>query len=174
MKKIFGLLLVCTALIGVLFPWAKAEGAEGADRRKLRISATVNAEAGFTNILLEQGNYKELSFLNLENVTIDLDGNAMKLEDALREGRITPDTLAWENVEELQNGSVWAPPANGPLTMEGTTQLSFDFEDPFGSLSAGEYMLTMEIVDHYDASEVHPLMHNYRDTQWYSIEFTIQ
>lgn len=323
MKKILGLTLVCAALIGVLFPGAKAEGAEEVDQRHLRISATVDAEAGFTNIPLEQGNYKELSLLNLENVTIDLDGNAMKLGDALREGRITPDqlvvwarldaceglcnevaksknglteftyrypqfgytlrsiydlfeapngrqyliadvliyaastepryhlpvgdedviiyatadephyllpedeqtgypidyedwgltfeisevdrtgiaivckhsggqqlgtlevqtqwlerknpdTLAWENAEELLNGSAWAPPANGPLTMGGTTQLFFDFVEPFGSLAAGDYILTVEIVDHYDESEVHPLMRNYRDIQWYSIGFTIK
>ncbi len=302
MKKILGMLLICAALMGVLFPGTKTE-AEEANQRHLRISATVNADAGFTNIPLEQGNYKELSLLNLENVTIDLDGDVMKLEDALREGRVTPeqlvawarldaseglcnevaksknglteftyrypefgytlrsiydlfeapngrqyliadmtifaastepryslpvdeqtgrtidfedwgltfeisevgstglritctqsggqqlgtlevqtqwlerknpDTLAWENVEEAQTSTAWAPPANGPLTMGGTSSLFFDFDEPFGSLPAGDYILTVEIVDHYNESEVHPLMRNYRDTQWYSIDFTIK
>lgn len=300
MKKIFAMLLICTALMGVLFPGARAEEA---DQRHLRISATVNADAGFTNIPLEQGNYKELSLLNLENVTIDLDGAVMTLEDALREGRVTaeqlvawarldasqglcnevaksknglteftyrypkygytlrsvydlfeapngrqyliadvsiyaastepryrlpadeqtgypidyedwgltfeisqvdrtgltiactqsggqqlgtlevqaqwlerknPDTLAWENVEEAQTGTPWAPPANGLLTMGGTSSLFFDFAGPFGSLPAGDYMLTVEIADHYDEAEVHPLTRNYRDIQWYCIEFTIE
>lgn len=302
MRKIFAMMLLCAALMGVLFPGARAEGSE-ADQRHLRISATVNADAGFTNIPLEQGNYKELSLLNLENVTINLDGAALTLEDALREGRVTPeqlvawarmdaseglcsevaksknglteftyrypkfgytlrsiydlfqapngrqyliadvtiyaastepryslpvdeqtgctidfedwgldfeisqvdrtgltiactqsggqqlgtlevqtqrlerknpDTLAWENVEETQTDTTWAPPANGPLTMGGTSSLFFDFAEPFGSLPAGEYRLTVEIADHYDASEVHPLMRNYRDTQWYQIEFSIE
>lgn len=323
MKKIFAMMLVCAALMGGLFPGAKAEGSEEADQRHLRISATVNADAGFTNIPLEQGNYKELSLLNLENVTIDLDGTVMTLEDALREGRVTaeqlvawarldasqglcnevaksknglteftyrypkygytlrsvydlfeapngrqyliadvsiyaastepryrlpvededviiyttadephyllpvdeqtgypidyedwgltfeisqvsgtgltiactqsggqqlgtlevqtqwlerknPDTLAWENVEEAQTGTPWAPPANGLLTMGGTSSLFFDFAGPFGSLPAGDYMLTVEIADHYDEAEVHPLTRNYRDIQWYCIEFTIE
>lgn len=302
MKKTFGILLVCAALMGVLFPGARAEGSE-ADQRHLRISATVNADAGFTNIPLEQGNYKELSLLNLENVTIDLDGAALTLEDALREGRVTPeqlvawarldaseglcnevaksknglteftyrypkfgytlrsiydlfeapngrqyliadvtiyaastepryslpvdeqtgctidfedwglsfeiskvdrtgliiactqsggqqlgtlevqtqwlerknpDTLAWENVEEAQTDTTWTPPANGPLTMGGTSSLFFDFAEPFGSLPAGDYRLTVEIADHYNEAEVHPLMRNYRDVQWYTIEFTIE
>lgn len=322
MKKTFGILLVCAVLMGGLFPGAKAEGSEG-DQRHLRISATVNADAGFTSIPLEQGNYKELSLLNLENVTIDLDGAALTLEDALREGRVTPeqlvawarldaseglcnevaksknnlteftyrypkfgytlrsiydlfeapnggqyliadviiyaasdeprhrlpmededviiyttadephyllpvdeqtgypidyedwgltfevskadstgltvtctqsggqqlgtlevqtqwlerknpDTLAWENVEETQTDTTWTPPANGPLTMGGTSSLFFDFAEPFGSLPAGEYRLTVEIADHYNEAEVHPLMRNYRDVQWYTIEFTIE
>lgn len=302
MRKVFAMMLLCAALMGVLFPGARAEGSE-ADQRHLRISATVNADAGFTNIPLEQGNYKELSLLNLENVTIDLDGAALTLEDALREGRVTPeqlvawarldasqglcnevaksknslteftyrypkygytlrsiydlfeapngrqyliadvtiyaastepryslpvdeqtgctidyedwgldfeisqvdrtgltiactqsggqqlgtlevqtqwlerknpDTLAWENVEEAQTGTAWAPPANGPLTMGGTSSLFFDFAEPFGSLPAGDYRLTVEIADHYNEAEVHPLMRNYRDVQWYTIEFTIE
>lgn len=302
MRKIFAMMLLCAALMGVLFPGARAEGSE-ADQRHLRISATVNADAGFTKIPLEQGNYRELSLLNLENVTIDLDGAALTLEDALREGRVTPeqlvawarldaseglcnevaksknslteftyrypkfgytlrsiydlfeapngrqyliadvtiyaastepryslpvdeqtgctidfedwgldfeisqvdrtgltiactqsggqqlgtlevqtqrlerknpDTLAWENVEEAQTGTPWAPPANGLLTMGGTSSLFFDFAGPFGSLPAGDYMLTVEIADHYNEAEVHPLMRNYRDVQWYTIEFTIE
>lgn len=302
MRKVFAMMLLCAALMGVLFPGARAEGSE-ADQRHLRISATVNADAGFTNIPLEQGNYKELSLLNLENVTIDLDGAALTLEDALREGRVTPeqlvawarldaseglcnevaksknglteftyrypkfgytlrsiydlfeapngrqyliadvtiyaastepryslpvdeqtgctidfedwgldfeisevdrtgltiactqsggqqlgtlevqtqwlerkspDTLAWENVEETQTDTAWTPPANGPLTMGGTSSLFFDFDEPFGSLPAGDYRLTVEIADHYNEAEVHPLMHNYRDVQWYTIEFTIE
>lgn len=302
MKKIFAMLLICAALMGVLFPGARAEGSE-ADQRHLRISATVNADAGFINIPLEQGNYKELSLLNLENVTIDLDGTTLTLEDALREGRVTaeqlvawarldasqglcsevaksknslteftyrypkfgytlrsiydlfeapngrqyliadvsiyaastepryslpadeqtgctidfedwgldfeisevgstglrvictqsggqqlgtlevesywlgrkaPDALGWENVEEAQTDSAWAPPANGLLTMGGTSSLFFDFAGPFGSLPAGDYMLTVEIADHYDEAEVHPLTRNYRDIQWYCIEFTIE
>lgn len=302
MRKVFAMMLLCAALMGVLFPGARAEGSEG-DQRHLRISATVNADAGFTSIPLEQGNYKELSLLNLENVTIDLDGAALTLEDALREGRVTPeqlvawarldaseglcnevakskngltefayrypkfgytlrsiydlfqapngrqyliadvliyaastepryrlpvdeqtgctidyedwglnfeisqvdrtgltiactqsggqqlgtlevqtqwlerknpDTLAWENVEEAQTDTTWTPPANGPLTMGGTSSLFFDFAEPFGSLPAGDYRLTVEIADHYNEAEVHPLMRNYRDVQWYTIEFTIE
>lgn len=88
--------------------------------------------------------------------------------------RKSPDTLAWENVEEAQTGTPWAPPANGLLTMGGTSSLFFDFAAPFGSLPAGDYMLTVEIADHYDEAEVHPLTRNYRDIQWYCIEFTIE
>lgn len=99
MKKIFAMMLICAALMGALFPGIKTEGSE-ADQRHLRISATVNADAGFTNIPLEQGNYKELTLLNLENVTIDLDGDVMKLEDALREGRVTAEQLvAWARLD---------------------------------------------------------------------------
>lgn len=302
MKKVFGILLVFIMMMGVLFPGTKTE-AEEADQRHLRISATVNADAGFTNIPLEQGNCKELSLLNLENVTIDLDGDVMTLEDALREGRVTaeqlvawarldaseglcnevaksknslteftyrypkfgytlrsiydlfeapngrqyliadvsiyaastepryslpvdeqtgctidfedwgldfeisevgstglrvtctqsggqqlgtlevesywlgrkaPDALGWENVEERQTDNAWTFSANVPLTMGGTSSLFFDFAEPFGALLAGDYILTVEIVDHYDESQVHPLMRNYRDTQWYSIDFTIK
>ncbi len=301
MKKVFGILLVFIMMMGVLFPGAMAEAAEETDQRHLRIYATVNADAGFTSIPLDQGNYKELSLLNLENVTIDLDGAALTLEDALREGRVTPeqlvtwarldageglcsevaksknglteftyrypefgytlrsiydlfeapngrqyliadvtiyaastepryslpadegrpidfedwgldfeisevgstglrvtctqsggqqlgtlevesywlgrkapDALGWENVEERQTDSAWTFSVNGPLTMGGTSSLFFDFAEPFGALLAGDYILTVEIVDHYDESQVHPLMRNYRDTQWYQIEFAIE
>ncbi len=306
MKKIIGIMLICV-LLGSIKNTAAAEDAIPAEWN-LRISFTPAYHAGFTTIPLEQGNFKNIAYLDVENVTIDIDGTGMRLEDALREGYVSvddlisdarqdaslglcheeaksknglteftyhygefnlryiydlyetpkdgqrliadfliyearsephflpvdektqdfidyedwgldfeisrldssgitiqcsqsggqqigklnagvpvlsrkdPDTLALEQVQPLTEegqpvpftgNKHWEPAPDGFLTMGGTKELSYDFARLYGQLPAGDYVLSLQIVDLYDEGEVHPLMRNYHDEQWYDIEFTI-
>ncbi len=310
MKKIIGIFLICI-LLGSIKNTAAAQAAipEELAERNLRISFTPAYHSGFTTIPLEQGNFKSIAYLDIENVTIDIDGTSMKLEDALREGytsvdeliadarqdasqglcheaaesknglteftyhygeftlryiydlyetpngrqrlitdfliyearsephflpldeqtgdfidyedwglrfeisrldpsgitiqcsqsggqqigelnagvpvlsRKDPNTLALEQVQPLTEegqpvpftgNKHWEPDPEGFLTMGGTKKLSFDFGQLYGKLPAGDYVLSLQIVDLYDEEDVHPLMRNYHDEQWYHIEFTIE
>lgn len=254
MKKIIGLVLVCIALIGAFFqhlgaaestaPVAEATIPEESNEWNLRLSMTSDVGAGFTTIPLEQGNYKEVSYLDVSNVTIDIDGTRMKLEEALLGGHITPDEMIacarkdasmgfCREVAKPKNGLTEFTYRYGEFTIhyvydlyecpDGRRQLLTDFliydarsephfhpTDPetgehidyedwglsfeisevgpsgitvsfsqsggqqIGELPAGDYRIDLQIVDCYNEEEVHPLMRNYRDDQWYSIEFTIE
>lgn len=74
-------------------PVADATLPEESTDRNLRISITSRVNAGFTTIPLEQGNYKSIQYLGVDNVTIDIDGAAMQLEDALQNGYISVDEM---------------------------------------------------------------------------------
>lgn len=321
MKKMIGVVLICALLIGAFFqylgaaestaPVAEATAPEASNEWNLRLSMTSDVGAGFTTIPLEQGNYKKVSYLDVSDVTIDIDGTGMKLEDALLGGYITPDemiacarkdasmgfcrevaksknglteftyrygeftilhvydlyecpdgrqqlltdfliydarslpgfyptdpetgepidyedwglsleisevdssgitisfsqsggqqmgelnvgthvlyrkddasTFGLESVEPLNEegqpilfmglgDKSWEPDPNRFLTMGGTKELSYNFTRLYGELPAGDYEIVLQIVDCYNEEEVHPLMRNYRDDQWYDIEFTI-
>jgi len=308
MKKIIGVILICLLLGAVNTAAAQAAIPEEPAQRNLRISFTPAYHSGFTTIPLEQGNFRSIAYLDVENVTIDIDGTVMKLEDALREGRTSveeliadarqdasqglcheaavsknglteftyhygefnlryiydlyetpdggqhliadfliyearsepqflpvdantgdfidyedwgldfeisridfsgititcrqsggqqlgalnaggvilskkdPNTQALEQVQPLTEEAQpipyagsrhWDPNPEGCLTMGGTKELSFDFAGLYGQLPTGDYVLSLQIVDLYDEEDVHPLMRNYHDEQWYDIEFTI-
>ena len=59
------------------------------------------------------------------------------------------------------------------IHMDGVTELSFDFEKIYGALPAGDYELTLQIADRYEKDTLPALARKYHDTQWYSVEFTI-
>lgn len=321
MKKMIVCALICFLLIAMFFIGKSVGSMESADPaieatlpvestdRNLRISVTPRTNAGFTAIPLEQGNYKNIQYLGVENVIIDIDGIAMRLEDALQNGHISvdemiayarqdaalglcretaksenglteftfrypefrlryiydlyetpnngkrlitdfliygpgneprflpadgetgepidyedwglrfeissldlsgitikcsqsggqqmgklniggvmllrkdPNTLALERVQPLtEEGEIvpftgiqqWSPDPDGFLTMGGTKEVSFDFLRLFGKLTAGDYVISLQIVDWYEEEEVPPLMRNFHDEQWYDIEFTIE
>lgn len=94
-----------------------------------------------------------------------------------------PNTLALERVQPLTGeGEIipftgikqWSQDPDGFLTMGGTREMSFDFLQLFGQLTAGDYVISLQIVDCYDEEKVPPLMRNFHDEQWYDIEFTIE
>lgn len=58
-----------------------------------------------------------------------------------------------------------------PILSNDTTIISFDWTD---DLSSGSYELDLLIHDIYDEEDVHPLMANYRDSQFYFIPFEIE
>lgn len=60
------------------------------------------------------------------------------------------------------------------ISTNGTTEISIDWTDSFGSLTAGQYLLYLSVEDDYDKSSVHPLMKNYYDSQDYFVEFNIE
>lgn len=105
MKRVIGIVLICVLLIGVFFagqrigsmdssaPETEATIPEEPSERNLRISVTDDLDGGYTTIPLEQGNYKDITYLRVTNVTIDISGTIMKLEDALQEGYISVDEL---------------------------------------------------------------------------------
>ena len=73
----------------------------------------------------------------------------------------------------FSGGKNWKPNPDDFLTMGGTRELSFDLQKLFGVLPHGEYELGLHIVDCYNQEDVHSLMHNYYDKQWYAIKFAI-
>lgn len=321
MKKVIPCVLICIFLICVFFLGKSLGSAENTTagievaipeesaEQSLRISANIDKNEGFKVISLEQGNYQEISYLNLINVSIEIDGTTMQLEDALLEGFTSVDELIaharkdaanglcgessksengltefkyhypeftiryiydlyetpdgrqhliadfliygvgsdpqfmhaadeqtgrpidyedWgldfeikhltsssitiqcsqsggqqigklnaggivlyrknPNTDELEyvdplseegnnavfaGGKNWEPNPDDFLTMGGTKELSFNLQQLYGLLTDGEYELGLHIVDWYNKEDVHSLMRNYYDTQWYAIEFTI-
>lgn len=320
MKKLTGIVLICVLLISVFFAGKRLGSMEGTApvaegipeapaERNLRISVTPDHNAGFTAIPLEQSNYRSIAYLAVNDVTIEIDGTAMKLEDALLEGYISvdemiayarkdagmgfcregaasknglteftyrygdfnlryiydlyetpdgkqhlitdfliydsrsephflpvdeqtgepidyedwglrfeisklgpsgitikcsqsggqqigalhvgafmlskkdPNALGLEQVQPLtEEGEIvpftgneqWNSDPDGFLTMGGTKELSFDLTQLYGQLPAGDYVLSLQIVDLYDEEEVSPLLRNYYDEQWYDMEFAIE
>lgn len=59
------------------------------------------------------------------------------------------------------------------ILSNGSTEVTLDWSETYGSLSCGDYTLTLDVCDVYDPSELHPLMKNFTDTQSYNITFTI-
>ena len=98
--------------------------------------------------------------------------------------RKNPDTQDWERVEPL-DASIGAdiykayseitPKPEDDLAMGGAKELTYDLEAMFGRLTAGEYEISLKIVDCYDEADVPPLSRNFYDVQWYTVkEFTVE
>ena len=315
MKKAIGILLVCLLVLSAFFLGRSLGSGEtaaedGLSKRNLRLSATTDRNEPDKVIPLEQGNFPEAHYWSVKDVTVQLDGTRMPLEDALCEGLVTvddviasaredaavgrckessqsknglavfryhypafnlqslydiyetpdgwrhritdfsvygigrdpgysigwdeetgdpidyedwgltftvtqlspsgvtlecaqsggqqfgrlnvaglmlsrknPDTQDWERVEPL-DASIGAdiykayseitPKPEDDLAMGGTKELTYDLEAMFGRLTAGEYEISLKIVDCYDEADVPPLSRNFYDVQWYAVgEFTV-
>lgn len=59
------------------------------------------------------------------------------------------------------------------LKADDVTEFTFDWSEPYGQVSSGEYELVLWIKDIYDESQKHPLMRNFYDTQIYTVRFTV-
>lgn len=316
MKKAIGILLVCLLVLSAFFLGRSLGSGEtaaedGLSKRNLRLSATTDRNEPDKVIPLEQGNFPEAHYWSVKDVTVQLDGTRMPLEDALREGLVTvddviasaredaavgrckessqsknglavfryhypafnlqslydiyetpdgwrhritdfsvygigrdpgyfigwdeetgdpidyedwgltftvtqlspsgvtlecaqsggqqfgrlnvaglmlsrknPDTQDWERVEPL-DASIGAniykayseitPKPEDDLAMGGTKEITYDLEAMFGRLTAGEYKISLKIVDCYDEADVPPLSRNFYDVQWYTVgEFTVE
>ena len=315
MKKAIGILLVCLLVLSAFFLGRSLGSGEtaaedGLSKRNLRLSATTDRNEPDKVIPLAQGNFPEAHYWSVKDVTVQLDGTRMPLEDALCEGLVTvddviasaredaasgrckessqsknglavfryhypafnlqslydiyeppdgwrhritdfsvygigrdpgysigwdeetgdpidyedwgltftvtqlspygvtlecaqsggqqfgrlnvaglmlsrknPDTQDWERVEPL-DASIGAdiykaysevtPKPEDDLAMGGTKELTYDLEAMFGRLTAGEYEISLKIVDCYDEADVPPLSRNFYDVQWYTVkEFTV-
>ena len=94
-----------------------------------------------------------------------------------------PQTQDWDPLEPLDESvnrelfvslSHWTPKSENFLNMGGTKELTYDLEAMFGRLTAGEYKISLKIVDCYDEADVPPLSRNFYDVQWYTVkEFTV-
>lgn len=98
MEKRIAAAAICALLIGMLtlggpVHAAKTGGQDASAEGALRISATVNTSAEPVTIPLTQGNYEEFYYHELTDVTIEIDGTAMPLEDALQGGYITVEEI---------------------------------------------------------------------------------
>lgn len=315
MKKAIGILLVCLLVLSAFFLGKSLGSAEtaaedGLSKRNLRLSATTDRNEPDKVIPLAQGNFPEAHYWSVKDVTVQLDGTRMPLEDALCEGLVTvddviasaredaavgrckessqsknglavfryhypafnlqslydiyetpdgwrhritdfsvygigrdpgysigwdeetgdpidyedwgltftvtqlspsgvtlecaqsggqqfgrlnvaglmlsrknPDTQDWERVEPLDAStsadiykaySEITPKPEDDLAMGGTKELTYDLEAMFGRLTAGEYEISLKIVDCYDEADVPPLSRNFYDVQWYTVkEFTV-
>lgn len=63
--------------------------------------------------------------------------------------------------------------AEAPLAMNGTCENTIDWTDVYGELPAGNYILRLGVRDFYDEEQMHPLMKNFYDHQYYDFPFTI-
>lgn len=75
--------------------------------QRLRISASADANSTFTRILQEDlgGNSAEdITYHQLTNVTIEIDGTPVKLEEAIRDGFITTSEITAYAQLDAQNG----------------------------------------------------------------------
>lgn len=97
-----GLLLICVFFLGKSLGSIESVASlknnavsEERTEQNFRISFIPNydVDAGFTTIPLERGNYQDVTYLGMDNVTIDIDGTNMNLEDALLKGYISVDEL---------------------------------------------------------------------------------
>lgn len=66
-----------------------------------------------------------------------------------------------------------SPLCDVPLNMGGETTFTLDWTEAYGELPPGKYRVTLNILDHFDESQVHPLMQDFHDWQFYDVEFTI-
>lgn len=55
----------------------------------------------------------------------------------------------------------------------GTSQCTLDWSDLCGELSMGEYLISVEVYDFFDESQVHPLMQDFHRSQYYGVHFEI-
>lgn len=315
MKKAIGILLVCLLVLSAFFLGRSLGPAEtvpedGLSARNLRLSATTDRNEPDKVIPLEQGAFEKVYYWSVKDVTVQLEGTPMTLEEALRKGLVTvddviasaredaasgrckesstsknglavfryhypafnlqsvydiyetpdgwrhkitdfsvygigrdpgysigwdeetgdpidyedwgltftvtqlsasgvtlecaqsggqqfgklnvagillsrknPDTQEWDRAEPLDEGasadiykaySEITPKPENDLAMGGTKVLTYDFEALFGPLDAGEYEVSLKIVDCYDEADVPPLSRNFYDIQWYTVgEFTV-
>lgn len=99
MKRILGVVLACLLLVGVfvggIFLGYFGRITRGAKQpgRNLLISVTDDWKGGFTTHTLEHGKYRQIKWLNLDNVTIQIDGVNRKLEDAIQAGYTSVDQI---------------------------------------------------------------------------------
>lgn len=75
--------------------------------------------------------------------------------------QISPEKLIYESYQET------------PIQANGETQVLLDCSNYINKLTGGDYKLRLIIRDKYDATQVHPLMKNFEDSQYHFIDFTL-
>lgn len=87
--------------------------------------------------------------------------------------------LALLDKQDSQDGQIEPILENGEaalsteITMNGTTDIPISFEEIYGTLSPGDYTLTLQIADRYSKDALSPMIRKFHDTQWYTVEFTV-
>ena len=93
MKKTFVPILLCFLLVCVFSFRGGLMTAEATvpEQASLRIAVTPEYGSGYTKIPLPQSKFKEVTLLDIADITIDIDGTTRKLADALQDGSVTVD-----------------------------------------------------------------------------------
>lgn len=71
------------------------------------------------------------------------------------------------------DASAVSPTCDTDLNRNADTTIALDWTDVYGQLPGGTYQLTLNIIDHFEEADVHPLMQNNHDWQQYTIDFSI-
>jgi len=109
MKKVIGVLLVCLLVLSAFFLGkslgpAKKAAEDGLSVRNLRLSATTDRNEPDKVIPLEQGAFPEVHYWSVKDVTVELDGTRMELEEALGKGLVTVDDVIASAREDAASG----------------------------------------------------------------------
>ena len=109
MKKAIGILLVCLLVLSAFFLGRSLGSGEtaaedGLSKRNLRLSATTDRNEPDKVIPLAQGNFPEAHYWSVKDVTVQLDGTRVPLEDALCEGLVTVDDVIASAREDAAGG----------------------------------------------------------------------
>lgn len=59
------------------------------------------------------------------------------------------------------------------IEQDAVSQFTIDWTDTYGSIPSGEYIMRLHIDDVFEESQVHPLMDDFFDIQYYDFSFTI-
>ena len=65
------------------------------------------------------------------------------------------------------------PAANVTLNMSGETTFTLDWTEEYGQLPSGSYWINLSIIDQFEKDQVHPLMQDYHDWQYYTVNIQI-
>ena len=71
------------------------------------------------------------------------------------------------------DGVMESPRCEVPLNMGGETTFTLDWTEEYGPLPSGEYRVSLNVLDHFDESQVHPLMQDFHDWQIYDVMITV-
>lgn len=95
--------------------------------------------------------------------------------DGQQIGQLTLTNYEIFNVdaETVATSVVRAPLENLCIENDACGQLRIDWSKQYGKLSQGQYVIRICIEDIYERKQVHPLMKNFQDRQFFEIEFSI-
>ena len=71
------------------------------------------------------------------------------------------------NVNTAQDAPIFV------IAQNAQSQYTIDWTNLYGKLPKGNYVMTLHVHDIFDASQIHPLMEDFSDRQYYDIPFRI-
>lgn len=110
----------------------------------------------------------------------DVSPTGLVLESTQADGQQTGQLVIFEydirdgeRPLDLLDSSAQLPSIELPVMLNGSGKYILDWTDVYGSLSAGEYTLSLGVADRFDEATVHPLIQNFTDHQWFDVSITI-
>lgn len=96
-----------------------------------------------------------------------------QLQAALKSVPVFKNMEGYLNTNHGTRAYTEATPSDGFITMNGTTEFTFDWSKDLGELPSGLYSIDFMIYDIYDADQIHPFTKNYKDSEIYNFIFEI-